>query len=135
MAPSIQQPAQGKDREMNVVPYDEERKLYRDVNTKFIIKLNDDGTVVAIGKDEGTTIRKLTPTEIMNAQSLGLSVATDSEPAPVPSQAVAPQQFVPQIPQQQFVPQIPMISSVQVPQVQQSHQFVPQVPQITQIDN
>ena len=152
MVPTGQQVNRGGPRELNVVPYDEAKNLYQDIHSKFIIQVNPNGTVIAIGKEENNIIRKLTPNEIMSAQQLGLAVATDnSDQGQGQGQGQgqtqinnfqASQQSVPQIPQvpqvntalhqnQQFVPQIPHVNSVQVPQGQgQPQQFVPQVPQI-----
>jgi hypothetical protein len=63
------------DREMDVIPYDEDRGLYIDIASKFMIKLDDNGTVSAVGKlHNDNIVRKLTLEEIQFARNMGLNV-------------------------------------------------------------
>ena len=118
--PDDDEPTETADNTINVVPISGEPNMFKEVNHGFILRQDQDGTVVALSVEmaDGSQ-RNLTADEKRTAQVLGLSFL-DS-----PQQVAAPQS-VPTIP---TVPSVPQT----VPSVPQAVPSIPTVPQVGQI--
>jgi hypothetical protein len=62
------------DREINVILFDVNLKLYKEIKFGFIIRLTRHNTIHVVGKEEDNKVRKLTLDEIIIAQDLGLEI-------------------------------------------------------------
>jgi Meckel syndrome type 1 protein len=90
--------------QLNVVPYDEARGLFREPSNGFIVQQVQDGVIAVLGRlDEAANkIVPLTPQEQVIAQGIGLVVnqtaalaAPAPAPAPIPAVPMAPAPAIP----------------------------------------
>ena len=99
-----------KSEELSVVPIDGREGVFREVNHGFIVRQEDDGSIVAFEIDDSGTFRKLNETEKKIAEGLGLQVISEKVEEKVEEEKV--EEVTPTVPE---VPQVVVPTTLNIP--------------------